>query len=137
VGLATPAFAVPSVPEVSGVGNGPTTEQLNGASKGFTKSTDAMSALPGLFQFAPSSADESTPVDAAPAASSTSTEASPESSAESSPESSPASSEQVPAEAPGGVLPSIPGSPVGAQTNPQVSGPTDGTMQTLDAAGLF
>jgi hypothetical protein len=43
----------------------------------------------------------------------------------------------VPAEATGGVLPSIPGSPVGAQTNPQVSGPTDGAMQTLDAAGLF
>jgi hypothetical protein len=117
VGLATPAFAVPGAPDVTGIGSGPTTEQLPGASTGFTKATDAMSTLPGLFQFAPPSADQSTPVEAAPE----STE----------------SSEQAPAASPSGVLPSIPGSPVGAQANPQVSGPTDGAMQALDAASLF
>ena len=139
VGLAAPAFAVPGVPDVSGIGSSPTTDQPPGASTGFTKATDAMSTLPGLFQFAPPSADQSAPAEAAPAESATSTESAQESpeSTEQAPAATTPEQAAVPAATPG-VLPSIPGSPVAAQASPQVSGlPTDSALQALDAASLF
>ena len=150
VGLAAPAFAVPGVPDVSGIGSSPTTDQPPGASTGFTKATDAMSTLPGLFQFAPPSAVQSAPT--ANAASALCTVASCSlrrtllcaglgpmkvQTAVWAPTESTESTEQAPAATPG-VLPSIPGSPVAAQASPQVSGlPTDSALQALDAASLF
>ena len=130
VGLAAPAFAVPGVPDVSGVGSSPATEELPGASQGFGKAADAMSTLPGRFQFAPPSGDRSAPAEAAPEASAPSTDSTPESSTQ--------SSDQAPAATTPGALPAIPGFPVAAQARPQVSGgPTDSALQALDAAGLF
>jgi hypothetical protein len=141
VGLAAPAFALPGVPDVSGIGSGPTTDQLPAASTGVTKATDATSSLPGTFQFAPPSVP-SAPAEAAPAESATSTESAPESapspeSTEQAPAATTPEQAAVPAATPG-VLPSIPGSPVAAQASPQVAGlPTDSAMQALDAASLF
>jgi hypothetical protein len=54
VGLAAPAFAVPNVPDVSGLGGNPTnaaTNQLAGSSSEFTKASDALATLPGTFNF--------------------------------------------------------------------------------------
>ena len=131
VGLAAPAFALPSVPDVSGIGSSPTTDQLPDASTGFTKATDAMSALPGLFQFAPPSAVPSAPAEAAPAESATSTESTTPESAEST-EQAPEQA-AVPATTPG-ALPAIPGLPVAAQASPQVAGlPTSSALQALGA----
>jgi len=151
VGLAAPAFAAPSVPEVSGVGSSPTAGQQDGAAKAFTKASDAMTRLPGLFQFEAPSTDEPTPIDAAATdAESPSTRSAPSDSTDStdstesteSTESTDSATTPETAAAPTqpatGVLPSIPGSPVGAQANPQVSGlPTDSALQSLDAGSLF
>lgn len=113
VGLATPAFAAPGVPDVSGVGSTPAADQLPGAAQGFGKATDAMSTLPGLFEFAPPSTDQAAPE--AVSAESTDT---------------------TPAQTPSGVLPSIPG-PLAAQASPQVSGGPSSALQSLDSASLF
>ena len=53
VGLATPAFAAPNFPDVSGVGNNSTaaTDQPAGSSSEFTKASDALTTLPGKFNF--------------------------------------------------------------------------------------
>jgi hypothetical protein len=70
VGLATPAFAAPNFPEVSGVGNNSTTaatDQQAGSSSEFTKASDALTKLPGKFNFEMPKANSTTvPSDQAP-----------------------------------------------------------------------
>lgn len=108
VGLAAPAFAVPSVPDVSGIGNTQAGADRVGTTSGLAQASDALGALPDAFTFEPPTVDRSA------AAESAATET--DSMQAESPESTP------------GVLPTIPGSPVGAQTNPRVSDIAPGSL---------
>ena len=165
VGLAAPtAFALPSVPDISGVGN----------TQAVPSPTDAAApagALPSPFQFTPPAAEQSTATDAAPSASSTAepadeestesgttepteagestepTEADESEATEEDPAGSPSESRSESGEAAPaattppttqGLLPSIPGSPVAAQASPQVSGvDPSSALQSLDSGSMF
>lgn len=158
VGLAAPAFALPGVPDIGGIGN---TQPAADHAGSPADATDAMGALPGAFAFQPPAADQSAPAsdsaqsDTAQPADDTqtdSTQAEPQSETTESdstaadstdatdsdatqPEAAPA--EQAPAPNPG-LLPQIPGSPVAAQTTPNVSGINPGSaLQGLDSGSLF
>ena len=148
VGLAAPtAFALPSVPEVSGVGNTRTTPSA-GTPSNFGAAGSAFDTLPERFQFAPPAApsasqstepadDESTEAETTPSTDSTeadSTQADPTDTeaTEEDPEAAPVA---TPSE---GLLPAIPGSPVAAQASPQVSGvDPSSAMQSLDSGSAF
>ena len=143
VGLAAPtAFALPSVPDVSGIGNTQAVPTDGAAPAG------AFDALPERFQFAPPAApsasqstepadDESTESETTPSTDSTeadSTQADPTDTeaTEEDPEAAPVA---TPSE---GLLPAIPGSPVAAQASPQVSGvDPSSAMQSLDSGSAF
>ena len=143
VGLAAPtAFALPSVPDVSGIGNTQAVPTDGAAPAG------AFDALPERFQFAPPAApsasqstepadDESTEAETTPSTDSTeadSTQADPTDTeaTEEDPEAAPVA---TPSE---GLLPAIPGSPVAAQASPQVSGvDPSSAMQSLDSGSMF
>jgi hypothetical protein len=149
VGLAAPAFAVPGVPDVSGVGSTQSGADHLGSPAGLAKAPSALGALPDAFVFQPPAVDQSAPADAAPSASdeqasddqaqsdstesdateSESTGSAPTESTDSteadSTEAAPSDSapaDPAPAVTSPGLLPTIPGSPVAAQTAPQVSG---------------
>ena len=156
VGLAAPtAFALPSVPDISGVGN----------TQAVPSPTDAAApagALPSPFQFTPPAAEQYTATDAAPSSraaaeptdeestepgeardsgetteadESEATEADPAESTEST-EAAPAAT--TPAPTTQGLLPSIPGSPVAAQASPQVAGvDPSSALQSLDSGSMF
>jgi len=156
VGLAAPtAFALPSVPDISGVGN----------TQAVPSPTDAAApagALPSPFQFTPPAAEQYTSTDAAPSSrvaaeptdeestepgeardsgetteadESEATEADPAESTEST-EAAPAAT--TPAPTTQGLLPSIPGSPVAAQASPQVAGvDPSSALQSLDSGSMF
>ena len=156
VGLAAPtAFALPSVPDISGVGN----------TQAVPSPTDAAApagALPSPFQFTPPAAEQYTATDAAPSSrvaaeptdeestepgeardsgettdtdESEAGEADPAESTEST-EAAPAAT--TPAPTTQGLLPSIPGSPVAAQASPQVAGvDPSSAMQSLDSGSMF
>ena len=148
VGLAAPtAFALPSVPEVSGVGNTRTTPSA-GTPSNFGAAGSAFDTLPERFQFAPPAApsasastepadDESTESETTPSTDSTqadSTQPDPTDTeaTEEDPEAAPVA---TPSE---GLLPAIPGSPVAAQASPQVSGvDPSSAMQSLDSGSAF
>ena len=148
VGLAAPtAFALPSVPEVSGVGNTRTTPSA-GTPSNFGAAGSAFDTLPERFQFAPPAApsasastepadDESTESETTPSTDSTqpdSTQADPESTSEST-EAAPVTTPSNPSP---GLLPAIPGSPVAAQASPQVSGvDPSSALQSLDSGSMF
>jgi hypothetical protein len=143
VGLAAPtAFALPSVPDVSGIGNTQAVPTDGAAPAG------AFDALPERFQFAPPAApsasqstepadDESTEAETTPSTDSTeadSTQADPTDTeaTEEDPEAAPVA---TPSE---GLLPAIPGSPVAAQASPQVSGvDPSSALQSLDSGSMF
>ena len=143
VGLAAPtAFALPSVPDVSGIGNTQAVPTDGAAPAG------AFDALPERFQFAPPAApsasqstepadDESTEAETTPSTDSTeadSTQADPTDTeaTEEDPEAAPVA---TPSE---GLLPAIPGSPVAAQASPQVSGvDPSSAMQSLDSGSAL
>ena len=156
VGLAAPtAFALPSVPDISGVGN----------TQAVPSPTDAAapaSALPSPFQFTPPAAEQYTATDAAPSSrvaaeptdeestepgeardSGETTEADESEAGEADPAESTESTEAAPAAttpAPTtqGLLPSIPGSPVAAQASPQVAGvDPSSALQSLDSGSMF
>jgi hypothetical protein len=137
VGLATPAFAAPNVPDVSGVGSIPTntaTDQLAGSSSEFTKASDALAKLPGKFNFAMPTVDsttmpsDQTPSDATQAPDTTT------------PEATAATPSTDPASALPTALPSLPASPVGTpnvQATPVSNVDPGSALQALDSAGLF
>ena len=143
VGLAAPtAFALPSVPDVSGIGNTQAVPTDGAAPAG------AFDALPERFQFAPPAApsasqstepadDESTEAETTPSTDSTeadSTQADPTDTeaTEEDPEAAPVATPSK------GLLPAIPGSPVAAQASPQVSGvDPSSAMQSLDSGSAF
>jgi hypothetical protein len=156
VGLAAPtAFALPSVPDISGVGN----------TQAVPSPTDAAApagALPSPFQFTPPAAEQYTSTDAAPSSrvaaeptdeestepgeardSGETTEADESEAGEADPAESTESTEAAPAAttpAPTtqGLLPSIPGSPVAAQASPQVAGvDPSSALQSLDSGSMF
>ena len=156
VGLAAPtAFALPSVPDISGVGN----------TQAVPSPTDAAApagALPSPFQFTPPAAEQYTATDAAPSSraaaeptdeestepgeardSSENTEADESEATEADPAESTESTEAAPAAATPapttqGLLPSIPGSPVAAQASPQVAGvDPSSALQSLDSGSMF
>ena len=156
VGLAAPtAFALPSVPDISGVGN----------TQAVPSPTDAAApagALPSPFQFTPPAAEQYTATDAAPSSraaaeptdeestepgeardSGETTEADESEAGEADPAESTESTEAAPAAttpAPTtqGLLPSIPGSPVAAQASPQVAGvDPSSALQSLDSGSMF
>ena len=160
VGLAAPtAFALPSVPDISGVGN----------TQAVPSPTDAAApagALPSPFQFTPPAAEQYTATDAAPSRaaaeptdeestesettepgeardSGETTEADESEAGEADPAESTESTEAAPAAtrpAPTtqGLLPSIPGSPVAAQASPQVAGvDPSSALQSLDSGSMF
>ena len=158
VGLAAPtAFALPSVPDVSGIGNTQAVPTDGAAPAG------AFDALPERFQFAPPAApsasrstepadDESTESETTPSTDSTqadstqpdSTQADPTDTeaTEEDPESTSESTEAAPVTTPSnpspGLLPAIPGSPVAAQASPQVSGvDPSSALQSLDSGSMF
>lgn len=161
VGLAAPtAFALPSVPDVSGIGNTQAVPSPTDAAA----PAGALGALPGPFQFTPPAAEQSTATDAAPYSraaaeptdeestesettepgestettetdESEATEADPAESTEST-EAAPAAT--TPAPTTQGLLPSIPGSPVAAQASPQVAGvDPSSALQSLDSGSMF
>jgi hypothetical protein len=158
VGLAAPtAFALPSVPDISGVGN----------TQAVPSPTDAAAptgALPSPFRFTPPAAEPYTASDAAPSSraaaeptdeestesettepgeardSSENTEADESEATEADPaestEAAPAAT--TPAPTTQGQLPSIPGSPVAAQASPQVAGvDPSSALQSLDSGSMF
>ena len=157
VGLAAPtAFALPTVPDISGVGN----------TQAVPSPTDAAaptSALPSPFQFTPPAAEQYTATDAAPSSraaaeptdeestesettepgerdSSETTEADESEATEADPaestESAPAAT--TPAPTTQGLLPAIPGFPVAAQASPQVAGvDPSSALQSLDSGSMF
>ena len=152
VGLAAPtAFALPSVPDISGVGNTQAVPSPTGAAA-------PAGALPGPFRFTPPATEQSTATDAAPS-SRTAAEPADEESTESettepgesteateadeseateaeSTEAAPAAT--TPAPTTPGLLPSIPGSPVAAQASPQVAGvDPSSALQSLDSGSMF
>ena len=146
VGLAAPAFASPTVPDVSGIGNGPAGPAA-AASSEFTQASDAPAALPGLFDFRmptagrlPAATDAPPANASAPSDSAQSSE-SPESTepAQSS-DSSESTAPSTEATPPHSTAPTSPQQslPVGV---PQVqAGPVPNpasAMQTLDAANIF
>jgi hypothetical protein len=152
VGLAAPAFALPGGPDVSGVGSTQPAADQFGSPTGVADAPAALGALPGAFAFQPPAADQPAPSDAAPSAEeaqpdsteatsdeSESTESQPaDSDATESDSTEAAPAEQAPAPTNPGLLPTIPGSPVAAQTNPQVSGINPGSaLQGLDSANMF
>jgi len=157
VGLAAPtAFALPSVPDISGVGN----------TQAVPSPTDA-AALPSPFQFTPPAAEQYTATDAAKSSraaaeptdeestesettepgeardSSETTDADESEATEADPAESTESTEAAPAAATPapttqGLLPSIPGSPVAAQASPQVAGvDPSSALQSLDSGSMF
>jgi cell division protein FtsN len=158
VGLAAPtAFALPSVPDVSGVGN---TQAVPSPTDGAAPA-GALGALPGPFRFTPPATEQSTATDAAPL-SRTAAEPADEESTESettepgestetteadeseATEAEPAESTEAapaattPAPTTQGLLPSIPGSPVAAQASPQVAGvDPSSALQSLDSGSMF
>jgi len=158
VGLAAPtAFALPSVPDISGVGNTQAVPSPTDAAA----PAGALGALPGPFQFTPPTAEQSTATDAAPSSraaaeptdeestesettepgestettdadESEATEAEPAGSTEAAPAAT------TPAPTTQGLLPSIPGSPVAAQASPQVAGvDPSSALQSLDSGSMF
>ena len=153
VGLAAPtAFALPSVPEVSGVGNTRTTPSA-GTPSNFGAAGSAFDTLPERFQFAPPAApsasqstepadDESTEAETTPSTDSTeadSTQADPTDTEATEEDPELESTEAAPVTTPSqGLLPAIPGSPVAAQASPQVSGvDPSSAMQSLDSGSAF
>ena len=151
VGLAAPtAFALPSVPEVSGVGNTRTTPSA-GTPSNVGAAGSAFDALPERFQFAPPVApstsqsasqsasrsteaadDESTESETTPSTDSTQSDPTDTEATEEDPEAAPVA---TPSE---GLLPAIPGSPVAAQASPQVSGvDPSSALQSLDSGSMF
>jgi hypothetical protein len=155
VGLAAPAFALPSAPDVGGVGN--TRTAPDATTTGVTRATDTLAALPDTFAFTPPAVD-SAQADAAPSPSAAEDDTAATDSTQAEPEATDSAdatdttdadttdadsaqagpSQASPANVPGGVLPTIPGSPVGAQTNPQVGGIDPGSaLQGLDSGNLF
>ena len=153
VGLAAPtAFALPSVPEVSGVGNTRTTPSA-GTPSNFGAAGSAFDTLPERFQFAPPAApsasrstepadDESTESETTPSTDSTQSDPTDTEATEEDPESTSESTEAAPVTTPSnpsrGLLPAIPGSPVAAQASPQVSGvDPSSAMQSLDSGSMF
>ena len=148
VGLAAPtAFALPSVPEVSGVGNTRTTPSA-GTPSNFGAAGSAFDTLPERFQFAPPAApsasastepadDESTESETTPSTDSTQSDPTDTEATEEDPELE--STEAAPVTTPSqGLLPAIPGSPVAAQASPQVSGvDPSSAMQSLDSGSAF
>jgi hypothetical protein len=148
VGLAAPtAFALPSVPEVSGVGNTRTTPSA-GTPSNFGAAGSAFDTLPERFQFAPPAApsasastepadDESTESETTPSTDSTQSDPTDTEATEEDPELE--STEAAPVTTPSqGLLPAIPGSPVAAQASPQVSGvDPSSAMQSLDSGSMF
>jgi len=148
VGLAAPtAFALPSVPDVSGIGNTQAVPTDGAAPAG------AFDALPERFQFAPPAApsasqstepadDESTEAETTPSTDSTeadSTQADPTDTEATEEDPELESTEAAPVTTPSqGLLPAIPGSPVAAQASPQVSGvDPSSAMQSLDSGSMF
>ena len=148
VGLAAPtAFALPSVPEVSGVGNTRTTPSA-GTPSNFGAAGSAFDTLPERFQFAPPAApsasastepadDESTESETTPSTDSTQSDPTDTEATEEDPELE--STEAAPVTTPSqGLLPAIPGSPVAAQASPQASGvDPSSAMQSLDSGSMF
>ena len=148
VGLAAPtAFALPSVPEVSGVGNTRTTPSA-GTPSNFGAAGSAFDTLPERFQFAPPAApsasastepadDESTESETTPSTDSTQSDPTDTEATEEDPELE--STEAAPVTTPSqGLLPAIPGSPVAAQASPQVSGvDPSSALQSLDSGSMF
>jgi|SRR4051812_35900808 hypothetical protein len=166
VGLAAPtAFALPSAPDISGVGNTQAVPSPTDAAR-----AGAPGALPGPFQFTPPAADQSTATDAAPSRSSGSsrtaepadeestesgttepteagepTEADESEATEEDPSGSRSESRlesgkaaTTPSSTTQGLLPAIPGSPVAAQASPQVSGvDPSSALQSLDSGSMF
>jgi hypothetical protein len=161
VGLAAPtAFALPSVPDVSGVGN---TQAVPSPTDGAAPA-GALGALPGPFRFTPPATEQSTATDAAPssrAAAEPADEESTESettepgestetteadeseateaeSTESTESTEAAPAATTPAPTTQGLLRSIPGSPVAAQASPQVAGvDPSSALQSLDSGSMF
>jgi cell division protein FtsN len=158
VGLAAPtAFALPSVPDISGVGN---TQAVPSPTDGAAPA-GALGALPGPFRFTPPATEQSTATDAAPSSraaaepadeestesettepgeSTETTEADESEATEAEPaestEAAPAAT--TPAPTTQGLLPSIPGSPVAAQASPQVAGvDPSSALQSLDSGSMF
>jgi hypothetical protein len=164
VGLAAPtAFALPSVPDISGVGN---TQAVPSP----TNAAAPAGALPSPFQFTPPAAEQYTATDAAPSSraaaeptdeestesettepgeardsretteadESEATEANPAESTESTESTEAAPAATTPAPTTQGLLPSIPGSPVAAQASPQVAGvDPSSALQSLDSGSMF
>jgi cell division protein FtsN len=158
VGLAAPtAFALPSVPDISGVGNTQAVPSPTGAAA-------PAGALPGPFRFTPPATEQSTATDAAPssrAAAEPADEESTESettepgestetteadeseateaeSTEATEAAEAAPAATTPAPTTQGLLPSIPGSPVAAQASPQVAGvDPSSALQSLDSGSMF
>jgi hypothetical protein len=143
VGLAAPtAFALPSVPDVSGIGNTQAVPTDGAAPAG------AFDALPERFQFAPPAApsasqstepadDESTESETT-TPSSDSTEADPAATEEDPESPSESTAVTTPSTPSQGLLPAIPGSPVAAQASPQVSGvDPSSALQSLDSGSMF
>ena len=144
VGLAAPtAFALPSVPEVSGVGNTQTTPSA-GTPSNFGAADGALGALPERFQFTPPAAPSASQLtsQSTEPADDASTEAETTPSTDST-QADPTATEEDPEAAPvttpsQGLLPAIPGSPVAAQASPQVSGvDPSSALQSLDSGSMF
>jgi hypothetical protein len=158
VGLAAPtAFALPSVPDVSGVGNTQAVPSPTGAAA----PAGALGALPGPFRFTPPATEQSTATDAAPSSRAAAEPADEESTesettepgesteateadeseateAESTESTEAAPAATTPAPTTPGLLPSIPGSPVAAQASPQVAGvDPSSALQSLDSGSMF
>jgi len=130
VGLATPAFAAPNVPDVSGVGGNPTnlaSNQLAGSSSEFTKASDALAKLPGKFNFEMPAVNSTTvPSDATPAPDATT----PQAAAAATPSTNPASALPT-------ALPSLPVGTPNVQATPVSNVDPGSALQALDSAGLF
>lgn len=124
VGLATPAFAAPNFPDVSGVGNN-STDQQTGSSSEFTNASDALTELPGRFNFEMPKPDSTTvpsdeaPSDTTPAPNATT----PEAAAATPPSTDPTSGLPV-------AVPNV-------EVTPVSTADPGSALQALDSAGRF
>lgn len=126
VGLATPAFAAPNFPDVSGVGNNSTaaTDQPAGSSSEFTNASDALTTLPGKFNFEMPKPDSTTvPSDEAPSDTTPAPDATTPEAAAATPSTDPTSGLPV-------AVPNV-------EVTPVSTADPGSALQALDSAGRF
>lgn len=127
VGLAAPAFAAPNFPDVSGLGNSSTaaTDQQAGSSSEFAKASDALTTLPGKFNFEMPKGDSTTvPSDEAPSDTTPAPDATtPEAAAATPPSTDPTSGLPV-------AVPNV-------EVTPVSTADPGSALQALDSAGRF